>query len=73
MWERKEIIIDQKTIIEKINTVLTKVHEHFDKADNQPVPAQYQTNKKEARHWWLNEYRTKTGNKDINARHVYFF
>lgn len=62
----KETVMDQKTIIEKINTVLTKVHEHFDKADNQPVPAQYQTDKKEARHWWLNEYRTKTGNKDIN-------
>lgn len=38
--------MDQKTVIEKINTVLTKVHEHFDKADNQPVPAQYQTSKK---------------------------
>ena len=62
----KETVMDQKIIIEKINTVLTKVHLHFDNADNQTIPAQYQKDKKEARQWWLNEYRRKTGNKDIN-------
>jgi hypothetical protein len=65
--------MDQKTIIEKINTVLTKVHEHFEPADeeaqktfDEEAPEHYKTDRFGLRNWWLDNYRSRTGNKQIN-------
>ena len=60
-------------VINKINNTLKRVHEHFEPADKEAqktfdkeAPEHYKTDRFGLRNWWLDNYRAKTGNKDIN-------
>ena len=60
-------------IIKKINDTLKQVHEHFEPADEEAqetfdkeAPEHYKTDRFGLRNWWLDNYRAKTGKKDIN-------
>ena len=60
-------------IIAKINSVLAKVHKHFDDADkfwqdkfDENAPEKYKQDRYGLHNWLLDMYRQQTGNKHIN-------
>lgn len=59
-------------IIAKINRVLAEVHNRFSKADKtamtefETAPDKYKQDEHGLRNWWLDNYRSRTGNKQIN-------